>query len=69
MLDPVLKRFIEKGQTAEEIIAEGFSPEVVFWATRQVAVQEYKRRQAPLGIRVSPKAFGFGRRFPVVYKK
>ena len=69
VLDPILKRFIEHGKSAEEIVAEGFPPEEVFWATRQVAVQEYKRRQAPLGIRVSPKAFGFGRRFPVVYRK
>jgi NAD+ synthase (glutamine-hydrolysing) len=51
--------------TRGELIADGFDPDVVARITRLVDVAEWKRRQAPIGVRVSPKAFGKDRRLPI----
>jgi NAD+ synthase (glutamine-hydrolysing) len=68
VLDKVLYRYIELKQSPKEIIAEGFDEAVVGRAVRLVNMNEYKRYQTPPIIRVSSKAFGIGRRMPLVAK-
>ena len=68
ILDKVLYRYIELKQSPKEIIAEGFDEAVVGRAVRLVNMNEYKRYQTPPIIRVSSKAFGIGRRMPLVAK-
>ena len=65
ILDPILARYIEQNQTADEIIAAGFSLEHVTRAIRLVDGSEYKRRQSATGIRISERAFGRDRRYPI----
>jgi NAD+ synthase (glutamine-hydrolysing) len=65
VLDGILERLIEQGKSQHEIVADGFDPSVVAWVAKAVVRSEYKRRQAPIGLKVTPKAFGTGRRFPV----
>jgi NAD+ synthase (glutamine-hydrolysing) len=64
-LDPILERYVEEDQSAEEIIAAGFSEEHVRRAIMLVDKSEYKRRQSPPGIRITPRAFGRDRRYPI----
>jgi NAD+ synthase (glutamine-hydrolysing) len=66
ILDQILFRYIELNQSPNEIIAQGFDKNVVQRVARMVNNNEYKRYQAPPILRVSPKAFGFGRRMPLV---
>ena len=66
VLDPVLEAYVEDDLTAAELVAAGFAPELVARVTRLVDLAEYKRRQSPLGVRVTPKAFGKDRRMPIV---
>lgn len=68
ILDGILFRFIELNKSPEEIETEGFDPETIRRVIRMVNVNEYKRFQAPPILRVSSKAFGFGRRMPLVAK-
>ncbi len=68
VLDPILKLFIEEGKSAEEIVAAGHAKDAVDKAIALVEKNEYKRRQAPVGLRVTSKAFGTGRRFPIARK-
>jgi NAD+ synthase (glutamine-hydrolysing) len=65
VLDPILERYIEKDQSAEEIIDAGFKPEDVARAISLVDRNEYKRRQSPPGIRITSRAFGRDRRYPI----
>ena len=65
LLDPILERYIEKDQSADEIIAAGFSREDVTIAISLVDRNEYKRRQSPPGIRITERAFGRDRRYPI----
>ncbi len=65
ILDPILERYVEQDQSADEIIAAGFSREHVVRAIQLVDRNEYKRRQSPPCIRITPKAFGRDRRFPI----
>jgi NAD+ synthetase len=65
VLDKVLELLIEKGRSTQEIVAEGFEEKTVLWIVNAVRKAEYKRRQAAPGLKVTPKAFGFGRRFPL----
>lgn len=67
VLDTILARYIEEMEEAGTIIAEtGYDPDLVHQVLRMVDQNEYKRRQAPPGIRVTDKAFGMGRRIPIV---
>ncbi len=68
VLDRILQHYVEDGYSIEEIIALDFDPETVKWVARTVDRNEYKRRQAAPGLKVSPKAFGGGRRMPVAKK-
>lgn len=65
ILDPILEAFIEKDLSPAEISASGFDAEVVSRVTRMVVRNEHKRRQAPPGVRISRRAFGRDRRYPI----
>ncbi len=65
VLDPILERYVEGDQTAEAIIAAGFRPEDVARAISLVDRNEYKRRQSPPGIKITSRAFGRDRRYPI----
>jgi NAD+ synthase (glutamine-hydrolysing) len=69
ILDAVLEDYVEDAHSAERIAADrGFDIEVVRRVVRLVDRAEYKRQQAAPGIKISPKAFGYGRRFPIAAK-
>jgi len=68
VLDPILNYYLEEGYSLNEIINLNFKPEVVNWIINSVNKNEYKRRQAAPGLRVTPKAFGMGRRMPIAAK-
>jgi NAD+ synthase (glutamine-hydrolysing) len=65
VLDPILEGYVERDLTAAELVAAGHPPDIVARITRLVDLAEYKRRQSPPGVRVSPKAFGKDRRLPI----
>ncbi|HUR48825.1 MAG TPA: NAD+ synthase [Acidimicrobiales bacterium] len=65
VLDPILEGFVEQDRTAGELIDAGHDAETVRRIVRMVDRAEWKRRQAPPGVRVSPKAFGRDRRMPI----
>ena len=65
LLDAILKRYVEKDKALDDIVAEGFEAEVVQEVTRLVDHNEFKRRQAAPGIKITPKAFGRDRRLPI----
>ncbi len=65
VLDRMLELYIEEDRSAEDIIAQGFDPEQVYHVIRLVDINEYKRRQAPIGVRVTRRGFGRDRRYPV----
>ena len=66
ILDAILERYIEGDMSAEAIIEAGFSEEDVYRVVRLVDRSEYKRRQAPVGVRVTSRGFGRDRRYPIV---
>ena len=65
ILDPILALYIEQDKSASEIIALGYPQEAVVRAISLVDRNEYKRRQSPPGIRITPRAFGRDRRYPI----
>jgi len=65
ILDQILEKYIELDMSADAIVAEGFDANDVRRVLRMVDLNEYKRRQAPIGIRISQKAFGRDRRYPI----
>ncbi|MGD2112126.1 MAG: NAD+ synthase [Gammaproteobacteria bacterium] len=65
VLDPVLERYIERDESIEQIVAQGFDVDIVSRIAVMVDRNEYKRRQAPPGIRISQRAFGRERRYPI----
>jgi NAD+ synthase (glutamine-hydrolysing) len=65
LLDPVLKAYVEEDKSVEEIVATGIDEEVVKRAARLVDGSEYKRRQAPPGVKITTRAFGRDRRLPI----
>jgi len=64
-LDAILEKHIEGHQSAEEIIALGFDPQTVYHVLKMVKAAEFKRKQAPPGIKVTDRAFGSGWRMPI----
>jgi NAD+ synthase (glutamine-hydrolysing) len=64
-LDRVLEAYVEQDRSREELSHDGFDPEVVERALALIDRAEYKRRQAPPGVRLTPKAFGRDRRTPI----
>ena len=65
ILDAILERYMENDQSIESLIAEGFSREDVEKVTRLIKINEYKRRQSPVGIRVTHRSFGKDWRYPI----
>jgi NAD+ synthase (glutamine-hydrolysing) len=65
VLDPILEAYVEEDRTCGEIIAMGFDPAIVRRVMSLVDTNEYKRRQAPPGIKITRRAFGRDRRFPL----
>ena len=65
VLDPILKAYVEEDKVLDEIVEMGFEPEMVKEVVRLVDLNEYKRRQAPPGVKITPKAFGKDRRLPI----
>jgi NAD+ synthase (glutamine-hydrolysing) len=65
VLDPILERYIEQQQSPAQIVAAGFDAKTVRYVARMVDASEYKRRQAAPGIKVSARAFGRDRRYPI----
>ncbi len=67
-LDEILERYIERDESAEAIIADGFDRDTVYRVLRLVDLNEYKRRQAPIGTRITERGFGRDRRYPITQK-
>ena len=67
-LDRVLKAYVEENKAPDEIIATGIDPSIVQDVVRRVDGNEYKRYQAPPGLKVTTKSFGYGRRYPMAWK-
>jgi NAD+ synthase (glutamine-hydrolysing) len=67
-LDQILDAYVVKNLSKEEIIRQGFDAAVVNDVINKVTFSEYKRRQAAPGLKVSPRAFGMGRRIPIAQK-
>lgn len=68
VLDAILGHCVEEGLAADEIVARGFEEATVRWVQRRVDLNEWKRQQAAPGLRVTSKAFGIGRRMPIVQR-
>jgi NAD+ synthase (glutamine-hydrolysing) len=68
VLDAILKGYIEEGLSTADLVAKGFAQELIREVVRKVDLNEYKRKQAPPGLRITPLAFGVGRRIPIVQK-
>ncbi len=67
-LDAILKGYVEQGLSRGDLVAQGFAPAVVNDIARKVDLNEYKRKQAAPGLKITPLAFGVGRRIPIVQK-
>jgi NAD+ synthase (glutamine-hydrolysing) len=68
ILDEILKLYVERQLSPEDIEDSGFDPKIVRWIQRKVDMNEYKRRQAAPGLRVTSLAFGIGWRMPVAQR-
>ena len=67
-LDAIIERYVEQDQSVAEIVAAGFRREDVDRIVKLVHINEYKRRQAPVGIRITPRGFGKDWRYPITNK-
>jgi NAD+ synthase (glutamine-hydrolysing) len=65
VLDPILKAYVEEDRAPDDIVAMGFDPKTVTHVIGLVDRSEYKRRQAPVGIKITHRAFGKDRRMPI----
>jgi NAD+ synthase (glutamine-hydrolysing) len=68
VLDAILERYISDDLSVAAIVAEGFDETLVRWVAKQVDLNEYKRRQAAPGIKITTRAFGRDRRMPITNK-
>ena len=68
VLDAILERYMENDQSIAEILAAGFAPADVQRVTHLIKINEHKRRQAPIGIRVTHRSFGKDWRYPITSK-
>jgi len=66
VLDEILEMYVEKGYSREKICQQGFAKEMVYDVLKKVDQNEYKRKQAAPGLKITPLAFGIGRRIPIV---
>jgi NAD+ synthase (glutamine-hydrolysing) len=68
VLDAILKGYVEEGLSRRDLVSQGFNEAVVNDVVRKVDLNEYKRKQAAPGLKITPLAFGVGRRIPIVQK-
>ena len=68
ILDAILERYMENDVPIENLIKEGFAQEDVEKVTRLIKINEYKRRQSPIGVRITRRAFGRDWRYPITSK-
>jgi NAD+ synthase (glutamine-hydrolysing) len=68
ILDAILRGYVEEGRSRRELISAGFAEAVVNDIARKVDLNEYKRKQMAPGLKITPLAFGVGRRIPIVQK-
>ncbi len=68
VLDAILAQYVERDEDPAKIVKRGFDPETVAKVVKMVDRNEYKRRQMPPGLKVTPRAFGAGRRLPIAQK-
>ena len=64
ILDPIVTAYLEEDLGIDAIVARGYERPVVEDVVRRIKINEYKRKQAPIGLKVTSKSFGFGRRYP-----
>ncbi|MCF7729350.1 MAG: NAD(+) synthase [Chthoniobacterales bacterium] len=67
VLDKILELFLEENQSVTQIMNQGFAEKTVLWVIHQIYRNEYKRQQSAPGLKVTSKAFGLGRRFPIAH--
>ena len=65
-MDAILSHLIEEDMATDDIVAQGFERETVHRVWRMLDVAEYKRRQAPPGVKTTRRAFGRDRRYPII---
>ena len=68
LLDAILRGYVEEGRSQRDLVAQGFPAAAVKDVARKVDLSEYKRKQAAPGLKITPLAFGVGRRIPIVQK-
>jgi NAD+ synthase (glutamine-hydrolysing) len=68
VLDAILARYMEEDQSVDDIVAAGFDRATVQRVVRLISLNEYKRRQAPIGIRITHRSFGKDWRYPITSK-
>ncbi|HNW42680.1 MAG TPA: NAD+ synthase, partial [Opitutaceae bacterium] len=68
LLDALLRGYVEQGLSRRDLVAQGFPETVVHDIARKVDLNEYKRKQAAPGLKITPLAFGVGRRIPIVQR-
>lgn len=68
LLDRILALYVEENLTARDIVAQGYDETTVRWVARKVDLNEYKRKQAAPGLKVTSRAFGMGRRMPIAQR-
>jgi NAD+ synthase (glutamine-hydrolysing) len=68
ILDEILRLYVEENLSARDIIARGFDEKTVRWVQRRVDLNEYKRKQAAPGLKVTSRAFGMGRKMPIAQR-
>jgi NAD+ synthase (glutamine-hydrolysing) len=67
ILDAIIERYVEQDESMNTIIDAGFDPDIVKRVIRLIDINEYKRRQAPEGVRVTKRGFGRDRRYPITH--
>lgn len=68
VLDPIIEEYVEHDLSVRDIVAMGFDEATVERVVRMINLNEYKRRQAPPGVKITPKAFGRDRRLPIAHR-
>jgi len=69
VLDPILRMYVEEDRSIPEMVAAGYPEEVVRRVASLVDKSEYKRRQAPPGVKITPRALGRDRRMPITNRR
>jgi len=67
ILDEIIERYVERDESLDTIVEAGFNRDVVYRVIRLIDINEYKRRQAPEGVRITKRGFGRDRRYPITH--